>query len=417
MIKITPYDELPQKDEIWNLYLYMVAKAVPFYPEDVLGEKYFDPNEKIFKDIDSFKKSPRQRKKKGKYLQLLQKYLPSWKLKCFTDIGNSMKFKISKHIRISKKQSPRKFNDAQKSIEERKKNDALLAEKIIKANSKKLHNFLYEGQQNGHVNHKHLIELLTTSVSKTALENLTFVEEARQADKTNKDELLENVFRYEAFSDVKVNGEIYKLISLMGVEVCPYCNRLFITTIAEEERKMRPELDHYRNKSEYPFFALSIKNMVPSCGVCNHIKSNESREILYPYEEEMGSHFSFRVDAQKDLTALTGTRIDNSELTIKLNQNDNSLLSKHISNSIDILNLKNVYQSHRGYVADLILQRYIFTDEMIKDIAEKFPFFANENEVREMLLLNKLEQEHWGDRPLGKLTHDILEELDILYKT
>lgn len=35
MIKIKPYTELPQKEEIFNLYLYLASKAMPFYPEDV----------------------------------------------------------------------------------------------------------------------------------------------------------------------------------------------------------------------------------------------------------------------------------------------------------------------------------------------------------------------------------------------
>ena len=53
---------------------------------------------------------------------------------------------------------------------------------------------------------------------------------------------------------------------------------------------------------------------------------------------------------------------------------------------------------------------------MVKDIRNSFPnLFKSEKEVREMLLLNKLDQEHWGDYPLGKLTHDISEELDFLY--
>ena len=40
MIKIKPYTELPQKEEIFNLYLYLASKAMPFYPEDVFLEGY-----------------------------------------------------------------------------------------------------------------------------------------------------------------------------------------------------------------------------------------------------------------------------------------------------------------------------------------------------------------------------------------
>ena len=226
-------------------------------------------------------------------------------------------------------------------------------------------------------------------------------------------ELLKYVFRYKEFRNQK---DIYRFVSLLGVEVCPYCNRLFTTTVTKG-KQIGPQLDHYRSKSKYPFLALSILNLVPCCGVCNLIKGDDSTEILYPYEEEMGNRCSFTVDTERDLTVLTGTRINHDELTITLKQLDKkSPIGKHIKASIDLLNLKEVYQSHKGYVSDLLFQRYVFTDEMVKEIMNSFPdLFNNEKEVRDMLLLNKFDREHWGDRPLGKLTHDISEELDNLY--
>ena len=54
---------------------------------------------------------------------------------------------------------------------------------------------------------------------------------------------------------------------------------------------------------------------------------------------------------------------------------------------------------------------------MIKDIAKSLPdLFKNAIEVKEMLIMGKLDQERWGTRPLGKLTHDISKQLDDLYK-
>lgn len=377
MIKISPYFNLPQKDEIFNLYLYLAANAMPFYPEDIFYEGFFFPDGKTKRDIACYNRQPRRRTEN--YKNVLNNYR-------ITD-GNTEKEK-----RIA---------------------DALLAEKIIDKSSKRLHDFLYSGMIGGHINPDKLRTLLTTSVGHDALQKFSFLPITLK-EKQSKD-LLEHVFRYEVFSKQK---GIYRLIMLMGVEVCPYCNRLFITTVAEKGKLIRPQLDHYRSKSEYPFLALSIMNLVPSCGVCNHTKGNDSREILYPYEDEMGNHCSFRIEAKSDITVLTGNRFDDKELTIQLVQNDTvALLGKRIKESIDLLNLSELYQSHKGYVSDLLLQRYVFTDEMIKDIAESLPgLFKNETEVKEMLIMGKLDQEHWGTRPLGKLTHDISKQLDELYK-
>ena len=394
MIKITPYNDNPRNEEILKLYLYLVAKSVPFYPEDVFSDGYFYPDGKTKKPVSEFKKQPRARWNKGKktqYSGILKKY----------------------HI-VEKKDADR---------ETMLKNDALLAEAIIKANSEKLHKHLYDGMPDGHVDHDNLYALLTASVSHNELEervadSSSFYQEAISAEKGKREDLLNHVFRYEVFSR---QAEIYQLLMLFGVEICPYCNRQFITTVAEGKKKSRPQIDHFHDKSKHPFLALSIMNLVPCCGFCNLKKSDDEKKILYPYYEEMGDAFSFRVDAERDLTVLTGTRISKEELSLSfVHKETGSPLNDHINASIDLFNLKNTYRSHLGYISDLLFQRYIFTDDMVNEICSKhLDLFKDQKEVRELLLLGKLGQENWGDRPLGKLTHDItieLDELDDRYK-
>ena len=63
-----------------------------------------------------------------------------------------------------------------------------------------------------------------------------------------------------------------------------------------------------------------------------------------------------------------------------------------------------------------MLQRYIFTEEMISELRRQFPdLFQDEKEIRNMLLLMDISQGSWGRRPLAKLTHDLNEELDFVY--
>ena len=269
MIRIKPYTELSQKEEIFNLYLYLASKAMPFYPEDIFSEGYYYQDGKTKKAIGKYERQPRNRTKN--YIKILEKYdIP---------VGST--------------------------VTEKKKSDALLAEKIIKSYSKELHEFLYKEMSDGHVIADNLRTLLITSASVDSLEKFSFFKEARNMDseikKEEKTELLNYVFRYQEFRNQK---EIYRFVSLLGVEVCPYCNRLFTTTVTKGTQ-MGPQLDHYRSKSKYPFLSLSILNLVPCCGVCNLIKGDNPREILYPYEEEMGDSCSFAVDAEHDLTVLT----------------------------------------------------------------------------------------------------------------
>ena len=46
----------------------------------------------------------------------------------------------------------------------------------------------------------------------------------------------------------------HKLLSLMGIEVCPYCQRNYISSYG---KKTTADLDHFYPKSLYPFLAFS----------------------------------------------------------------------------------------------------------------------------------------------------------------
>ncbi|KAA6326871.1 hypothetical protein EZS27_024078 [termite gut metagenome] len=78
-----------------------------------------------------------------------------------------------------------------------------------------------------------------------------------------------DVFDYENLISEKPEVS-YEVAKLIGVNTCVYCNRQYIFTVDSENNHItRPEFDHYLPKSEYPFFALSLYNLIPSCHICN----------------------------------------------------------------------------------------------------------------------------------------------------
>lgn len=51
-------------------------------------------------------------------------------------------------------------------------------------------------------------------------------------------------------------------------------------------------------KDEYPIFALSFYNFIPSCRTCNHIKSNNNYlELINPYDSRL-TNDTFYFDAE-----------------------------------------------------------------------------------------------------------------------
>ena len=369
MIRLKPYYERDGGQQLLDCYLHMVADVVPFFRGDVLDGL---PEGTLGK--------PRQRREA--YQKLLEKLDPS--IKDGTD------------------------ELSQKRV------DALVAKRLIWKYSQKLHDYLYaDCPYDGHVNRENLRKLLTVWLPGGQLPK-----ELEFKGRTGGKALLDHVFRYEAFSGHK---DLYSFVRSLGAEVCPYCNRQYTTTISEEDRRTRPQLDHFKNKKDYPYLALSINNLVPSCGVCNLLKRDKDEDLLYPYEEGLGDAFRFRttIPEQRITTVLTGARIAPEDFELTLEQNQVGLdkaLAARAKNSIEALALEPLYDSHKDYVADLYFQRYILTDKLIHDVYMQFrPLFSSEKEVRAALLSMNIDRECWGDRPLSKLTHDIQEEIEALY--
>lgn len=386
MIKIKPYTALSNGDEIKHLYMSMVAKALPFYPEDIFPDGYFYPDGKTKKPLSEFKRNARTRK--PSYIQKLDHYeIPD---------GDS--------------------------TEAKKKADALLAKEIIYKYSSTLFFFLYDGSKSeGHVVPEKLHTLLTTAVDSESLKKNKLLEVLDKSPSVGEDlrkDMLNYVFRYDVFSK---QDQIHRFVSLLGVDICPYCNRIYITTAerGEKSHPIRPELDHYRCKSIYPFLAVSILNLIPSCSFCNRAKHEEEKPILYPYKDEMGTDFYFWTKPRNGVTYLTGAKVstEDFDLTLDRRNNTDEKLAERAERSFEQLRLSALYASHKGYVSDLIAQRYIFTDEMIEEICNLSDSLdLTHDEVKRMLLLMDISQENWGNRPLAKLTHDISKELDVLYR-
>ncbi|NWF65857.1 MAG: hypothetical protein HXX81_00125, partial [Campylobacterales bacterium] len=64
----------------------------------------------------------------------------------------------------------------------------------------------------------------------------------------------------------------------LGITVCPYCNRNYIFNFQKNKSlEATSQLDHFFDKSTYPYFAVSIYNLVPSCQTCNQRKSKQQK--------------------------------------------------------------------------------------------------------------------------------------------
>nr|WP_307992105.1 hypothetical protein [uncultured Niameybacter sp.] len=237
---------------------------------------------------------------------------------------------------------------------------------------------------------------------------------------------ISKVFDYKKFTtgDKKIEWGRHQLLSMLGIDVCPYCNRNYITYYDEGDmQKTTADLDHYYPKSKYPFLALSLYNFVPSCQICNsRFKLDKEIYSLYPYEEGFGNNAKFRTKFCKnkdewDINYLLGLEGD-FELEIAINENIDEDMKKKIEGSKELFHLEAIYDSHKEYVREIIKKIYCYNDERIEELAQEYPeLFKSNQEVIEMVFGNyMIDEERMIQRPLSKLTQDMVKEFRVSFK-
>ena len=209
---------------------------------------------------------------------------------------------------------------------------------------------------------------------------------------------------YQKF--ISKNG--YWLINKLNLKVCPYCNMQYTFTINKKEGKnggIRPQFDHFYPKFKYPQLALSFYNLIPSCPTCNKIKSTKEIEVN-PYIEDFGDNCRFRIN-NIDQCILNA---DNYKAWgVQFNyKNDRS---KYKSN-VDTFRLEDLYNEMKDYVSEIVFKAQSYNNGYYNDLIKSFENTClTKQEMETIIWGNYLDTAKHLDRPLSKLTSDILDDL------
>lgn len=195
----------------------------------------------------------------------------------------------------------------------------------------------------------------------------------------------------------------------LNVNTCPYCNRQYTFTI-DKKKKVRPQFDHFLSKSKHPHFALSFYNLIPCCPTCNHIKSDNTEELLYPYAEGFENKCGFKVNH-------VGYMLNKDELELDLETitECDELFKAKCNNSINTFALKELYEKHSDYVEEIIIKAYSYNEDYYQGLIENFSKMGkSKNEIQRLIFGNYIDRASNEQRPLSKLTSDLLEQIGII---
>ncbi|MHA4218133.1 hypothetical protein [Bacillus cereus] len=252
---------------------------------------------------------------------------------------------------------------------------------------------------------------------------------------------LEKVFNYNNFCNQygekkEKTWGAYELVKQLKVEVCPYCNRQYITVSEpneEEDGRTRPQLDHFYSKSRFPYFAVSFFNLIPCCYVCNsNLKRNQEFSVdthIHPYKNDFGDLYQFTIRFKEGKGKVDYLKAWNSNsdvffIDFKVNEfekckhskTESEVLLKKIQNNQSAFKLKSLYNSHTDYVGEMLLKSLKYNDSRIDSLCQEFPnLFPSKHDAVRVLYSNYIDTSQLDKRALSKLTRDITQEFGIKY--
>ncbi len=209
-------------------------------------------------------------------------------------------------------------------------------------------------------------------------------------------------------------------IEKVNVKVCPYCNRNYIFNFKKKKKKeATAQLDHFIDKGRYPYLALSMYNLVPSCSVCNQRKSAKDvldEPIYNPYDDNIHNHIKFcssEILSIEDLKAKDLDFFSEERINISIEaKTSDSRIDEHL----ETFNIDSLYNNHKDIVSELYKMRVIYSDEYIEELLEQFGgiVFHDKDELLRLITCGYVDDEDLHKRPLSKLIKDISEELGLL---
>jgi hypothetical protein len=192
-------------------------------------------------------------------------------------------------------------------------------------------------------------------------------------------------------------------IKKLNIAVCPYCNRNYIFNFSKNNKQnATAQLDHFFDKKKYPYLAVSMYNLVPSCSTCNQRKSSKQENIFYPYLESFNDCAQFKFSMK-----------NTSEISLKIEaKKEHDKVEKHI----EVFNLEKLYNEHKDIVLELIQKREIYPDSYIDDLLKQYEgtFFNNREDILRLITCGYVDDKDLHKRPLSKLIKDISEELELI---
>lgn len=231
------------------------------------------------------------------------------------------------------------------------------------------------------------------------------VQRANGVDCTKKNiKKLKLVYIHQDIMGKKLKGEEENinrfLINELGLTVCPYCNRNYINNRGD---KFSAQMDHFYSKDEYPWLAVSLYNLIPSCGACNRIKWTANFNI----------HPFIKSDVEENEVAFSYQLTTSDEVKVTISTTDKG------KGDIDAIKLEEAYSVHSIDVKNMLSREVRYSNKYREELRKLLQIDGDidtqlsltDDEIDRMIYGDVIFDEDMTNVSLGKFRKDIYQEI------
>jgi 5-methylcytosine-specific restriction endonuclease McrA len=243
--------------------------------------------------------------------------------------------------------------------------------------------------------------------------------------KNNKDiysktEFCEKLIELLRYNDAIGGGDRGKdLARTINIKACLYCNSQYSFSYKYDSKRIsKLQLDHFYSKSKYPYFSISLYNLIPSCSYCNQKKSNTDFDLnnySNPYVESLSDRFDFALSEDSEKKLLLNYKIAEKDVDIILDHDNDTKVANHDH----IFDLKGIYSNHKDIVIDILRKGKSYPEikrKQILDIMDENgnKLFDTEDDFKRIFFDMPLSENEINKQPLAKLKRDFAVKAGII---
>lgn len=232
---------------------------------------------------------------------------------------------------------------------------------------------------------------------------------------------IQSIFDYQNKFRSKVNKGIWYAKQL-NLKSCPYCNAQYTLVIKQGDRKTlaKFQFDHFFPKERYPYLALSMYNLVPSCASCNQRKSGTPLTLkshYHPYDSDLDFLSVFHLEIPSKIHKMNIEELrelDRNELEVKfLSRFTDRDVIRFVSDHDNQYDITGIYERHKDIAHDLLLKERVYSKSGLGFVTHIEGLFESRDEARQFMLGNYMKKEQILERPLAKFFQDLANQLGL----